>query len=841
MSYLIQCELCQSQLALAEPIFQRRVAGRKVTLRCKKCRAELEVDARNLDAEKYSTAPTIERRPTPQSFPAGVTVRTLRHDAASQKRQVPPLGEAAAVAAAAGASEGAPFRAAPFAGPEKRNRPPTLVNEGRSPAASKAAPFTLGTGGRSSAIAQHPQGSRAMPRLPTPPSVRQIPQPARALRSIGLPLDFSRTAPTKTAPTKKERAPALPIPPSAARVTGAGGAAAARQALVFGTAAKATHPIARPPPPATPQPLAPAAGILPPRSSTLDSRAGGMPPAVPRGIEIRSGVGNRPPPSGHRERTGTMVGICRESLPPLPSMERKSAEPGLVPRRARRGTLMGVAAEAPRPVAGLEKTPPWARDPDEDDDLGRDELPTEPRIAPPSEVENQEAFSKLASTLRPEAARERGIANPSEASDENPGRPGARFATMPKSEVQSAVDGASAIAPKMEAFPPPPPPPPILHTTANEAALLVPPAASGLPAPPHSVAARPDVETAIERNTGDAVDPRLPPEPAKVEAAAPSNPGREDGELTAPGYSRAADGVPSSSPTPAAATLRPRRRGGLRALLWTAALTITAAIAISATFVFVPAVRVWLWKVAPAQTLAAVTTGQTVLNRLGLTASLDLQELIPSRAEHKAATPKAVRTPNLPGAAAVSAEVQPRSDSGPGQNAMALANPADTATKSSADTDSEPTADSDDAASPISRQGESSGNDPSKAASPPPADAIPAGNVAAQGKQGDLANLDEEPAVPDTVPEGVDELVVRARFKSVLRRAARCHPFGHAVGTALVTVTFAPSGKVSHATLQGEPLASAPVGECVLAHARSVIIPRFNGEPFKLSESVTLN
>ncbi len=124
----------------------------------------------------------------------------------------------------------------------------------------------------------------------------------------------------------------------------------------------------------------------------------------------------------------------------------------------------------------------------------------------------------------------------------------------------------------------------------------------------------------------------------------------------------------------------------------------------------------------------------------------------------------------------------------------------------------------------------SQGQPPVPAASAPPAPAsseVPAAPAVAAA---------EESEIPSTV----DARTLLARTAVALRRAERCHPWGHAAGSADVLVTFAPRGRVIAARLEGEPLASAPVARCILEQARSVKIPAYEGEPFTLRQKITL-
>lgn len=90
------------------------------------------------------------------------------------------------------------------------------------------------------------------------------------------------------------------------------------------------------------------------------------------------------------------------------------------------------------------------------------------------------------------------------------------------------------------------------------------------------------------------------------------------------------------------------------------------------------------------------------------------------------------------------------------------------------------------------------------------------------------------------LPSYVSGAQVLASVGSVLHRAQRCHPGGHAVGTADVIITFGPKGHVTEVRIEGEPIASAPVANCIRDFARSVIIPKFDGEPFTVRQQITM-
>jgi hypothetical protein len=90
------------------------------------------------------------------------------------------------------------------------------------------------------------------------------------------------------------------------------------------------------------------------------------------------------------------------------------------------------------------------------------------------------------------------------------------------------------------------------------------------------------------------------------------------------------------------------------------------------------------------------------------------------------------------------------------------------------------------------------------------------------------------------IPDYVSRSIVLYRTAIGVRRGTRCHPGGHAVGTADVYLTFTPKGRVSEARLDGEPLESSAVASCIVDHLRAVRIPAFNGAPFTVKQSITM-
>jgi hypothetical protein len=53
-----------------------------------------------------------------------------------------------------------------------------------------------------------------------------------------------------------------------------------------------------------------------------------------------------------------------------------------------------------------------------------------------------------------------------------------------------------------------------------------------------------------------------------------------------------------------------------------------------------------------------------------------------------------------------------------------------------------------------------------------------------------------------------------------------------------VTVTFAPSGKVTRAQVGGHPFAGTEVGSCIATQFRSAHVPAFDGDFVTVTKSV---
>ncbi len=72
-------------------------------------------------------------------------------------------------------------------------------------------------------------------------------------------------------------------------------------------------------------------------------------------------------------------------------------------------------------------------------------------------------------------------------------------------------------------------------------------------------------------------------------------------------------------------------------------------------------------------------------------------------------------------------------------------------------------------------------------------------------------------------------------------QAGSCKKPGGPTGSGKVQVTFAPSGRVTTATIMGGPFAGTPVGGCVSGAFRRAKVPAFAGNPVTVSKSFQIN
>ncbi len=85
-----------------------------------------------------------------------------------------------------------------------------------------------------------------------------------------------------------------------------------------------------------------------------------------------------------------------------------------------------------------------------------------------------------------------------------------------------------------------------------------------------------------------------------------------------------------------------------------------------------------------------------------------------------------------------------------------------------------------------------------------------------------------------------DKSAAVAALKGAAAQASSCRKDGDPSGTAVLTITFAPSGRVTSAAIQGPPFAGTPTGGCIANTMRHASIPAFDGDRVTVTKTVVI-
>jgi predicted Zn finger-like uncharacterized protein len=103
----------------------------------------------------------------------------------------------------------------------------------------------------------------------------------------------------------------------------------------------------------------------------------------------------------------------------------------------------------------------------------------------------------------------------------------------------------------------------------------------------------------------------------------------------------------------------------------------------------------------------------------------------------------------------------------------------------------------------------------------------------------------DEPKAPEVPAATADRKFSRSAAVSALNAAAGaasgCKKPGGPTGRGRVSVTFAPSGRVTTAVVNGAPFAGTSVGGCVAGAFRRASVPPFDGSPVTVHKSFSIN
>ena len=152
--------------------------------------------------------------------------------------------------------------------------------------------------------------------------------------------------------------------------------------------------------------------------------------------------------------------------------------------------------------------------------------------------------------------------------------------------------------------------------------------------------------------------------------------------------------------------------------------------------------------------------------------------------------------------------------------------PADTLAKATADTRKEPGA-----ATPADGTKKAP-------ASETPAATAPATAEAKQPEPSKVPTKQPQPTESSEIP--FDKAAAASALAARKGLASGCKQEGGPTGHAKVSVTFAPSGRVTSANVNGPPFAGTPVGGCIASKFRGATVPPFSGGPVTVHTSVAI-
>ncbi|HQP37649.1 MAG TPA: hypothetical protein PLI95_20835, partial [Polyangiaceae bacterium] len=231
---------------------------------------------------------------------------------------------------------------------------------------------------------------------------------------------------------------------------------------------------------------------------------------------------------------------------------------------------------------------------------------------------------------------------------------------------------------------------------------------------------------------------------------------------------------------------------------------------------------------------AAIIAGVGVLCAAGilLWKALESREPTPTRSGAAADTTTAVASLPAPQTGVRGAEPSPATTAEPSAAPAATPETTAAATAGAATAGAEPTA----------KAASTPGKEPAAATAKPGATAEAKAAPAETTKQPEPAKPEVKQPEPAPVSNDVpfDKAAAAASLAARKGAAAGCKQEGGPTGHAKVSVTFAPSGRVTTANINGPPFAGTPVGGCIASKFRGATVPPFTGSPVTVHTSVAI-
>jgi hypothetical protein len=121
----------------------------------------------------------------------------------------------------------------------------------------------------------------------------------------------------------------------------------------------------------------------------------------------------------------------------------------------------------------------------------------------------------------------------------------------------------------------------------------------------------------------------------------------------------------------------------------------------------------------------------------------------------------------------------------------------------------------------------------------PAADAKPEAEAKPADKPTESAEATAAAAEPPAAQHGpFQAAAAKAALAEAAAQAAACRKGDDPAGNAAVIITFAPSGRVTSATLSGPPFAGTATGGCIASTMRRAKVPPFDGDMITVSKTI---
>jgi hypothetical protein len=115
----------------------------------------------------------------------------------------------------------------------------------------------------------------------------------------------------------------------------------------------------------------------------------------------------------------------------------------------------------------------------------------------------------------------------------------------------------------------------------------------------------------------------------------------------------------------------------------------------------------------------------------------------------------------------------------------------------------------------------------------------PADEVATSGEEATPEPATPEPAMPEQAEFSKDAAMVALQHATA--DAQSCRQPGDPTGLARVIITFAPSGRVTAATVTGRLYAGTKTGGCIASRFRGASVPAFSGSHVTVAKNVAID